>query len=213
MAFAITNAFSGAQPPRFTGDAGGLPANTRTRPDRRRMVALREARQALDHLPAGGETLHGLMPGTYDLMHLILVLLGALGSAEQLRIATLSLSAKNVSEMAGLLDDGTVRRLDLLCSDFFRRHDREIFAGLVQEFQKRGQRVAAARSHCKVVTLALTDGRRYVLEGSANLRSNHNLEQFALSRDARLHAFYDAWLAGMVTRHEIHESDRSATGC
>jgi hypothetical protein len=146
-------------------------------------------------------------------MHLILALLGALGSpAHTMRIATLSLSAKNVSEMATILDAGQVRRLDLLCSDFFRKHDRDIFAGLVQEFHRRGQRVAAARSHCKIVTLALADGRRYVLEGSANLRSNHNLEQFALSRDAGLHQFYDAWLAGMVAKHEVHENDGTAAG-
>jgi hypothetical protein len=209
--YTIASPFAGATPPRFAPEAAGLPPGKLTRPDRRRMVALREARQALDHLPAEGETLHGLMTGTYDLMHLILALLGALGSpAQTMRIATLSLSARNVAEMAALLDGGTVLRLDLLCSDFFRKHDREIFSGLVQEFRRRGQRVAAARSHAKVVTIALADGRAYTLEGSANLRTNHNLEQFALSRDAGLHRFYDAWLAGMVSNHEIHESDRPA---
>jgi hypothetical protein len=108
--------------------------------------------------------------------------------------------------MAALIDSGTVQRLDMLCSDFFRRHDDDIFAELVQEFRERGQRVAAARSHCKVVTMALDDGRRYVLEGSPNLRTNHNLEQFALTRDPALHGWYDAWLDEMVTRHEVNES-------
>jgi hypothetical protein len=129
-----------------------------------------------------------------------------------MRVSTLSLSARNVAEMAALLDAGKVKRLDLLCSDFFRRHDKEVFAGLLNEFRSRGQRVAAARSHCKVVTLALEDGRRYALEGSANLRTNHNLEQFALSRGPELHGWYDAWLDAMMGKYEVHETTNPAAG-
>ena len=177
------------------------------------MACLREAADALGHLPAEGETLHGLMTGTYDLMHLLVVLLGALGSpCLVMRVATLSLSARNVAEMAALLDAGAVRRLDLLVSDFARKHDKEIFASLLAEFSSRGQRVASARSHCKVVTLALEDGRRYALEGSANLRTNHNVEQFALSRGPQPHGWYDAWLGAMVSKHEVNESGTAAAG-
>lgn len=177
------------------------------------MAKLKEARQVLDVIPAEGETLHGIMTGTYDLMHMIIVLLDRLGSAcTSMRIATLSLSARNVTEMAALLDAGKVMKLDLLTSDFFRRHDRTIFEELVKEFRQRGQRVAAARSHAKVVTIALENGRRFVLEGSANLRTNKNQEQFALTQDAELHGWFDAWINDMVTNHEVHERDCAATG-
>jgi hypothetical protein len=183
------------------------------RTHRRRFAALRAAAEVLDVLPAEGESLHAIMTGLYDLMHLLIVLLQRFSSpCTTMRVGTLSLSRRNVQEMAALLDDGAVRRLDLLTSDFFRRHDDDIFAELVQEFHQRGQRVAAARSHAKVVTMALDDGRRYVLEGSANLRTNHNLEQFALARDPGLFAFYDAWLAGMVTAHEVGRKDGSEAG-
>jgi hypothetical protein len=153
------------------------------------------------------------MTGTYDLMHLLVALLDALGSpCRAMRVATLSLSPRNVREMAVLLDRGAVGRLDVLVSHFFHRHDKDLFAELLSEFTARGQRVAVARSHCKVVTMLLTDGRRYALEGSANLRTNHNLEQFALSRDAALHDWYAAWLDGMVSKHEVHASDGETAG-
>jgi hypothetical protein len=180
---------------------------------RRRFACLKAAEAAVDALPAEGETLHAVMSGYYDLMHLLIVLLDRFGSpAEQMRVATLSLSRRNVQEMVALYDADRVRRLDLLTSDFFRKHDDDIFAELVNEFHARGQRVGAARSHAKVVTLALEDGRRYVLEGSANLRTNHNLEQFALTRDPALHGFYDGWLRSMVDAHEIRQSDGPPTG-
>jgi hypothetical protein len=177
------------------------------RAHRRRFACLQAAAQAVDVLPEEGETLHGLLTGFFDLMHLLIVMLGRFGSpCNTLRIATLSLSRRNVQEMVALFDMGKVRQLDLLASDFFRRHDDDIFAELVQEFQARGQRVAAARSHCKIVTLAIEDGRRYVLEGSANLRTNRNLEQFALSRDPDLHQHYDTWVSRMMAAHEIRAS-------
>jgi hypothetical protein len=183
------------------------------RTHRRRFACLRAAAEALDHLPAEGESLHALMTGLYDLQHLIIALLDRFDSpCRTMRVATLSLSARNVAEMVALLDSGKVGRLDLLTSDFFRKHETEIMAELLTEFAARGQRVAAARCHAKVVTMALEDGRCYVLEGSANLRTNHNLEQFALARDPDLFAFYDAWLDGMVKTHEIGRKDHPQTG-
>ena len=220
--------FQAIQPVPFQAMVGPLPTEPATqardqagekarrafiaRAHRRRVASLREAADALDQLPEEGETLHAIMTGLYDLMHLLVVLLDRFGSrCEVLRVATLSLSARNVQEMVSLIDAGKVRRLDLLTSDFFQKHEREIFAELVKEFGERGQRVAAARSHCKVVTMALRDGRRYVLEGSANLRTNRNLEQFALTRGPELHRFYDTWLARLVNAHEIRPTDHPQT--
>jgi hypothetical protein len=185
-----------------------------TRTNRRRFACLRAAADALTLLPQDeGEALHGIMTGFYDLMHLLIVLLQRLGApCDTMRLATLSLSRRNVQEMAALLDSGSVRRIDLLTSDFFYKHDEEIFAELLKEFSLRGQRVAAARSHCKIVALALDDGRRYVLHGSPNLRTNKNAEQFCLERSADLFGFYDTWLNEMVTANEVKPSGCSATG-
>ena len=175
---------------------------------KRRFASLRAAADAVTFLPEEGEALHAVMSGFYDLMHLLIVLLERFGSpCAAMRIATLSLSRRNVQEMTALLDSGSIARLDLLTSDFFRKHDDDIFAELVTEFAQRGQRVAAARSHAKVVTLFMDDGRRYVLEGSANLRTNRNLEQFALTRDPALHGFYDEWIDSLVTQHEVKPND------
>jgi hypothetical protein len=183
------------------------------RAHRRRFACLKAAREILEHLPEQGEALHGIMTGIYDLMHLLIVLLQRLGApCHTMRIATLSLSGRNVQEMVALLDAGTVGRIDLLTSDFHRKNDQEIFCELLAEFSKRGQRIGAARSHCKLVAIALDDGRKYVLHGSPNLRTNKNMEQFCLERDAELFAFYDTWLDGMVTTHEVRQKDCAPTG-
>jgi hypothetical protein len=178
-----------------------------TRTALRRMARLKTAEAALPLLPEEGQTLHGLMCGSYDLMHLLIVLLDKLGPCDQMQIATLSLSARNVTEMAAFLDASRVRHLSILVSDFFRRHDKVIFTELVAAFSKRNQRVAAARSHCKIVTLALEDGRRFTLEGSANLRTNSNIEQFALTQGVELYEWYSTWISEMVAQHEVRQDD------
>jgi hypothetical protein len=184
-----------------------------TRALRRRMAFLREAQDVLTVLPGPGETLHSVVTGSFDLAHLLTVLLDKLGSpCVQMRVATLSLSPKNVAELSFLLDARKVTCLDVLVSDFFRKHDGAIFAELLQEMGKRGQRVASARSHCKIVTIALGDGRRFTVEASMNLRSNGNAEQLSLTQDEELYRWADAWLSRMVTEHEIRQSNCSEAG-
>lgn len=168
-----------------------------------RTAMLAEAADVLKTLPAPGETLHAIMTGRYDLMHLVACLVDRLGGCTEVRIATLSFNAKNLVEMLALLDSGAIGRLTLLASAFFRDHNKELWAECRDEFRDRGQRAAAARSHCKVVTL---DGQ-FSLEGSANLRTNSNREQFALTLDPALHDWHAAWIDELVTRHEGEEDD------
>jgi hypothetical protein len=172
------------------------------------MAGIKRAAEVLYQLPGPGESLHAILFGFFDLMNVVLAFLDRIGSVcTALRIATLSLSKRNATELAALLDAKAVLRLDVLTSDFQRKHDPEILAEVLDLLVvKRTARVAAARSHAKVITLALADGRRFVLEGSANLRTSRNQEQFCLSQDADLYAFFDSWLSEMVTKYELRNA-------
>jgi hypothetical protein len=169
---------------------------------RRRTAMLAEAADVLQVLPAEGESLHAVMTGRYDLMHLLAVLIDRLGVIDQARIATLSYNARNLAEMIRLLGDGKVKTLTLLCSAFFRDHNKELWHATLAEFRGRSQRAAAARSHCKVICLQTAAGERWTMEGSANLRTNSNREQIALYRDAPLHDWHAAWIEAQVSAHE-----------
>ncbi len=113
--------------------------------------------------------------------------------------------------MASLLDTGAVKQIDLITSFFFSRTNRAIFDELVLEFGKRQQRVALSISHCKVVTFKLEDGRAYVLQGSANLRSNRSTEQFSLTQSAGVHQFFDSWMNEIATKAKIKTEEVNET--
>ncbi len=167
-----------------------------------RTASLKSADDILAILPGSGETLHALMTGRFDLMHPIVALVGKLGRCDSLCIATLSYNGKNLTEMIGLLDSEAVGSLTLLCSAFFRDHNTELWQETLSEFRERGQRAAAARSHAKIVTLATADGRKLSIEGSANLRTNSNREQFALTDDAAVHDWHTTWITDLVAARE-----------
>jgi hypothetical protein len=213
MAFAVQR-FRFGKPAAKAGP-GDVPPALSTRDVARRTAMLREARDVLPHLPAPGEALHALMTGRYDLMILLTVVLEQRpDSCTHLRIATLSLKQRNSFELLTLLDSGQVARATVLCSEFFRDHNTGIYASLQAELAKRpgGHRLAAARSHAKVVCMEMADGDRLVLEGSANLRTNSNIEQFCLLNHAALHDFHAGWLEPLVSHGEGDESGNRPTG-
>lgn len=172
-----------------------------------RGVLLPEAALVVAALPAAGEAVHAVMTGSYDLMDLLVAVINEVGPLDVLRISTLSFSAKNLESMLWLFDDGKVKRLDLLTSTFFRGTQKGLWETTQAEFASRKQRAAVARIHTKVITLACgglpeNAARRYVIEGSANLRTNDSWEQFVFLQSPAVHDFHAAWIEQLVKNHE-----------
>lgn len=169
---------------------------------KRRMAMLRDASKVVEYLPASaGEATHVLMQGRYDLMVLIVAILGIGKTCQFLRIATLSFNDRNTTEMVELLRTDKVDRLTLLCSEFFQENNRDEFAKAKAQADLWPGRftLAAARNHAKVI---LIDGAyKLVIEGSANLRTNGNCEQIAVIRDDALHDWHAEWIETMVRDH------------
>jgi hypothetical protein len=57
-----------------------------------------------------------------------------------------------------------------------------------------------------VTCLEFTDGLKLVFEGSANLRTNNNREQFCLVNSAELHDWHAAWID---EAHRVWASEQS----
>jgi hypothetical protein len=152
-----------------------------------------------------GEGLHTLLTGYFDFaLVLTCVLRSRSVPCEALRVATLSFSKRNVQEMARWLDEGLVRSLTVLCSDFMREGNAATYFGAVKELsEQRGQAVAAARCHAKVACLHFGDGLWLVFEGSMNLSTNRNTEQMCVVNDPGLHDWHAAWIDEKVNEHAV----------
>jgi hypothetical protein len=205
--------------PKFTTAWPGLPdgkpsqrtANVRAkafRAELRRRAQLQAAADVIPHLPRPGESVHCLMTGLFDFMLVLTVLIQSRpAKCETLRLTTLAFSRRNVQELCRLIDSRFVERLTLLASDFMARSNAAVYQGALEELaQARGQTVASARCHAKVACLAFADGSRLVFEGSANLRTNKNVEQLTCIHDAGLHDWHAHWIDAEVLRDGLQAS-------
>ncbi|MCY2987174.1 MAG: hypothetical protein NTY19_04800 [Planctomycetota bacterium] len=154
------------------------------------------AAKVLDHLPEPGCSIHGVIRGNYNYFDTIpaVLRLAAPATLDYLAITTLGFSARVAKRLLILIDSGQVRTVDFLVADFFLKVDSEICAAFRENLRSRGSRLAAAESHAKVLLMQTTDGRHYVSESSANIRSCRALEQFALTNDRELFDFHRQWI-------------------
>jgi hypothetical protein len=162
--------------------------------------AAKTAAELLPDLPERGEVVHALMCGTFDLCQVITATVPRLPALRHLRIATLCYSKRNIVELCSLLDTRKGLGLTLLVSSFHREHNKELHEWAVGELTAfPGVKVAAARSHCKVVTFDIADDDALVFEGSANLRTNKNREQLTVFRDRALATWHAEWIDELVS--------------
>jgi len=164
------------------------------------MLRVANAAQALDRLPEPGETFHVVMAGNFDAFDLVpaVLRLAAPATIAVLNIATLGFNQRNTATLVALLDDGQVGRCTFICSTYFRSmSDGEpVYDELYTALTTRpgGHRIAAIRSHAKILLFELTDGRCFTWESSANLRSCRNIEQATLTHDRDLLDFHREWI-------------------
>ena len=191
--------------PAFGRAAQHQPAHAtphKARAEARYRRAARTAAELLPELPAPGESVHALMTGTFDLCQVITATVPRLPACRHLHIATLCFSKRNAAELLSLLDARPDLALTVLVSSFFRDHNKALFESFAADLGEHpSARLAAARSHCKVVCFDVADDDALVFEGSANLRTNKNREQLTVFRDRPLHDWHAAWIDEMVTQH------------
>ncbi|MBR3318753.1 MAG: hypothetical protein IKG21_13125 [Atopobiaceae bacterium] len=126
-----------------------------------------------------------------------------------LTIQTLSMSQENIDSLRRIrnVHGDRLRRLRIALSDYFYSHERKVREGrntpaLVPYLYRTLDDgdgvldVAYASVHTKIITFETTDGLKCVVDGSANLRSSRNLEQFRVECDAEL---FD-WIEGFTDR-------------
>jgi hypothetical protein len=181
-----------------------LPENRRmVRRQQRRLTAMlkrtRAATETIERLPTLEESLHCVLDGSFALADFIPAVLALSGQPiDELWIATLGFSKKNVEALAQLVDAGQLRSLHVLCSHYFSAQDAPIYAQMSELCAKHGFRLAAMRTHAKVLLLK-TGAHRIVVESSANLRSCFNSEQATLFNDRTLFDFHAAWIGKLLT--------------
>lgn len=113
--------------------------------------------------------------------------------AKTMTIGTLSLSEENIDSLYLLMKKHYIGELRLMVSHYFYRHERRgLIPKIIQtlDIENRFQ-FAVAWVHTKTTHFETADGRKLVFHGSANLRSNANIEQITFEENPALYDFYE----------------------
>ena len=105
-------------------------------------------------------------------------------------LSTLSLSQENVDSFANLLDKGYISELNIIVSDYFFAHERNLLIRYMYEVLDIDNmfQLAVCRTHTKI-TLIEHEDKKIVISGSANLRTSDNLEQVSIEENEDLYNF------------------------
>jgi hypothetical protein len=164
------------------------------------LLHVSNAARHLERLPEPGESIHAIMKGNYNAWDLVPAVFKLAGKCkiDALHVATLSFNQQNAIELLEMYDRGDVRAVVFLCSCYFEQTSAQEYAIIDVGLRRRGQQCQAARNHAKIILFAMADGRRLIIESSANLRSCRNVEQFCMTADADLYEFHRQWIERMV---------------
>lgn len=123
---------------------------------------------------------------------------------KELTLSTLSIGLDNVDSLKNLLIGGYVDKLNLITSGYFYSHERfNLVPYMYQQLDIEDKfQYAAADSHCKIYLFELESGQKITIEGSVNLRSSDNIEQFSIEMDSELYDFYFDYQSKILEKYK-----------
>lgn len=160
----------------------------------KKLVRPENAAGLLAQIPAPGEITHAILRGDFVLADALPPLLAITGHCPHLYVSTLALSVKNAETLRALLAAGTIGKLTLIVSHYFRAVDKLSVYHAIEQILADIATLKIARCHAKIILLANARGDSLVFEGSANLRSSDTLEQLTIFNDPALHSFHATWM-------------------
>jgi hypothetical protein len=130
--------------------------------------------------------------------------------AEEIIIATLSVSKDNIDSLKLLQDAGKVDKLGMIVSDYFFSHERKNgIEYIIDELSNGNFYLAAAGIHTKITLIKTECGQHIVIGGSANLRSSRNVEQLTIDNSKVLYDFNREWMGKLLNDYQVnHKSLR-----
>lgn len=138
--------------------------------------------------------------------------------AKKCKISTLGMNEANVNALAALMRANYILELELFVSIYFFSMKRKDIVPYIyrtldaEEFRGRFQ-LSVSHIHTKTFQILTSDDRKLIMQGSANLCSSANIEQFIFEENPEVYDFYDDIFDTVSNRHRTidQNKDRKAT--
>lgn len=141
---------------------------------------------------AAGDSWHVISTGDVDVLSFVRHLLTGVTHFETVSIATWRINRDDIEQIAAWLDAGRIEIFYLVIDQRFARlapDEYERSRQIVRDYE--GSTLTTCLNHSKVTLLAAPASDAWLtMESSANVNTNHRLEQTAIHNNRELHDFY-----------------------
>jgi hypothetical protein len=138
-----------------------------------------------------GDSWHVLSTGDIDVLSFMRHLLAGAGHFERALITTWRINRDDLEQIQAWLDDGKIEAFDLIIDQRFGRLAPDEYALAQQLAADYGGSVHCCLNHSKVTLCSAPHLDQWlVIESSANVNTNHRLEQTAVHNCRELFDFY-----------------------
>lgn len=151
-----------------------------------------------------GERVDALIAGSFIMGDFIMAyLVENKLHAKYMLVSTLSLSERNVLSFAKLIEHGYLDKLDMMLSTYFFANE---YHGLIRYLYRELDhddrfQLAVSDIHTKITMFDTPEGK-FVIHGSANLRSSQNVEQICIENNPELYDFYTDAFTKVIDVHK-----------
>jgi len=124
---------------------------------------------------------------------------------KEMTLCTLSYNENNIDSLKNLIDNEWIDNLNIIVSDYFFGHERTnliAYAYNKLDNDKNKFQLAIERTHCKIYLFETYNGSYFVIQGSVNLRSSGNSEQFSIEENKALYEFYNNNFKDILERNK-----------
>lgn len=122
---------------------------------------------------------------------------------KKIYISTLSLNKSNVDALESIIKMSKLKEINVILSDYFYSHEKNFLVPYLYEkldFNNIFQ-MAFCSTHCKICLIETYSNQFYVIHGSANLRSNGNIEQFCVEENKALFDFNRQYMDDIISQY------------
>lgn len=130
--------------------------------------------------------------------------------ATEMTISTLSYSKENIDSLNNLSGWDRLDKLNLICSHRFYVDNKGAipYALELLDTDELDFQLAIAEVHTKVAIFETDNGMKYVMHGSANLRSCGGIEQFTIEENEEMYDLHHSFYQNVIKKFKIINKDQ-----
>lgn len=118
---------------------------------------------------------------------------------DELYLSTWIISRSNIEYLCEKLDSGEIKKLIFIISVRQKQLKKANYAYMIEEFQKRSDKVKFRVCNCHAKTFSAKIGENhYTVTGSGNWTKNPRIENYTVTNDKEMYLFNKEWMSEML---------------